>query len=337
MALTLPRPLERLGAALCHTQYALPLRAPCPCVVTVHDLSFARAPELMGWKDRSSSAASSPARCVAPHASLTVSERTRHDLVELYGVSPAEHRRDPERRRPGLPAAGAGRESCRRDYVLAVGADPGAARTSSRRSRRRARPGSRSSSRGLRRTRRSPPSSAGGERGSRDTSTSSGSQSSTAERPVSCRRLASRASACPCSRRWPRDDRSSPSPSPHSARWPETRRVFVPERGLADGIRRAIAERDRLVAAGLERARASAGAQPPSGRSPCTWRYSAREGLCRRRLARPRGRAARARSRRSCPRSTRRSSSPTSPARPATSPRACASSRTRGRSRSRRT
>ena len=43
MAWTLPRLLERLGADLCHTQYAVPLRAPCPCVVTVHDLSFARA------------------------------------------------------------------------------------------------------------------------------------------------------------------------------------------------------------------------------------------------------------------------------------------------------
>jgi glycosyltransferase involved in cell wall biosynthesis len=32
--------------------------------------------------------------------------------------------------------------------------------------------------------------------------------------------------------------------------------VFVPEERLADGIRRAIAERDRLVAAGLDRARA---------------------------------------------------------------------------------
>ena len=52
MAWTFPRLLGRLGPSLCHTQYAVPLRAPCPCVVTVHDLSFARAPELMGWKDR---------------------------------------------------------------------------------------------------------------------------------------------------------------------------------------------------------------------------------------------------------------------------------------------
>ena len=40
MAWTLPRTLRRLGAALVHTQYALPFRSPCPVVVTIHDLSF---------------------------------------------------------------------------------------------------------------------------------------------------------------------------------------------------------------------------------------------------------------------------------------------------------
>ena len=53
MAWSLPRALRELGADLCHTQHALPLRPPCPCVVTVHDVSFARMPALMGWKDRS--------------------------------------------------------------------------------------------------------------------------------------------------------------------------------------------------------------------------------------------------------------------------------------------
>ena len=35
-----PRLLRRAGAALVHTQYAVPLRAPCPAVVTIHDLSY---------------------------------------------------------------------------------------------------------------------------------------------------------------------------------------------------------------------------------------------------------------------------------------------------------
>ncbi len=50
MAWTLPRALRRLGAALVHTQYAIPLRCPCPAVVTIHDLSFEHG--LMGARDR---------------------------------------------------------------------------------------------------------------------------------------------------------------------------------------------------------------------------------------------------------------------------------------------
>ena len=50
MAWTLPRALRRLGASLVHTQYALPLRCPCPAVVTIHDLSFEHG--LMGRRDR---------------------------------------------------------------------------------------------------------------------------------------------------------------------------------------------------------------------------------------------------------------------------------------------
>jgi glycosyltransferase involved in cell wall biosynthesis len=88
MALSLPRMLRRLGAALCHTQYALPLRPPCPCVVTVHDLSFAREPELMVFKDRLVFRRVVPRAVRQATRVLTVSERTKRDLVELYGVLP---------------------------------------------------------------------------------------------------------------------------------------------------------------------------------------------------------------------------------------------------------
>ena len=52
MAWSLPRALRRLRADLAHTQHAVPLRSPCPCVLTVHDLSFERDPEFMNRKDR---------------------------------------------------------------------------------------------------------------------------------------------------------------------------------------------------------------------------------------------------------------------------------------------
>jgi glycosyltransferase involved in cell wall biosynthesis len=88
MALTLSRLLRRLGAGLVHSQYALPLRAPCPGVVTVHDLSFARRPELMGRRNRLIFRTVVPRSVRRAARVLTVSERTKRDLVELYGIPP---------------------------------------------------------------------------------------------------------------------------------------------------------------------------------------------------------------------------------------------------------
>src|SRR5205807_9883628 len=47
MAFSLPRLLRRLRPAVAHFQHALPLACPCPAVVTIHDLSFERDPQLM--------------------------------------------------------------------------------------------------------------------------------------------------------------------------------------------------------------------------------------------------------------------------------------------------
>jgi glycosyltransferase involved in cell wall biosynthesis len=88
MAWGLPRALRRLGAALVHTQYAIPLRPPCPAVVTVHDLSFERG--LQSRRDRIIFKRVVPHAVRAAARVLTVSERTKNDLVELYDVEP-EH------------------------------------------------------------------------------------------------------------------------------------------------------------------------------------------------------------------------------------------------------
>jgi glycosyltransferase involved in cell wall biosynthesis len=88
MAWTLPRLMRRLRPELAHFQHALPLRCPCPAVVTIHDLSFEREPKLLGPKDRF------VFRTVVPRAArkaarvIAVSERTKADLVELYGIPP---------------------------------------------------------------------------------------------------------------------------------------------------------------------------------------------------------------------------------------------------------
>jgi glycosyltransferase involved in cell wall biosynthesis len=90
MAMTLPGLLRRTRAALCHTQYAVPLRPPCPCVVTIHDLSFVRRPELMGWKDRQIFRLAVPRAARRAARVLTVSERSKRDLVDVYGLAPEQ-------------------------------------------------------------------------------------------------------------------------------------------------------------------------------------------------------------------------------------------------------
>ena len=89
MAWSLPRLLRRVRPALAHFVHALPLRCPCPAVVTIQDLSFERDASVMSRKDRF------VFRRVVPRAArraarvLAISERTKRDVVELYGV-PAE-------------------------------------------------------------------------------------------------------------------------------------------------------------------------------------------------------------------------------------------------------
>ena len=78
---------RRVGAALVHTQYALPLRCPCPGVVTIHDLSFERGTAMMGRRDRLVFRLTVPRSARRAARVLTVSERSRRDLVELYGLA----------------------------------------------------------------------------------------------------------------------------------------------------------------------------------------------------------------------------------------------------------
>jgi glycosyltransferase involved in cell wall biosynthesis len=119
MTLMLPRLLRGLGAALGHFQYALPLALPCPAVVTIHDLSFEREPSLMSRKDRF------VFRKVVPRAArkavrvLTVSERTRRDLRELYGLPDGKIVVTPNGVAPAFTPSNSLLQG---DYVLVVGA-----------------------------------------------------------------------------------------------------------------------------------------------------------------------------------------------------------------------
>jgi len=119
MAWTLPRTLRRLGAALVHTQYALPFRCPCPAVVTIHDLSFEHG--LMGRRDRLVFERVVPRAARTAARVLTVSERTKRDLVEHYGIPPERIVVTPNGVDPAFhPATQAAPAA--RPYALAVGA-----------------------------------------------------------------------------------------------------------------------------------------------------------------------------------------------------------------------
>ena len=102
MAWSLPRLLRRLKPEVAHFQHALPLGYNGRSVLTIHDLSFERDPELMGRLDRLTFKAVGPAAARRADHVLVVSERTRRDVIELYGVPGAKVTVTSKRRRPGV-------------------------------------------------------------------------------------------------------------------------------------------------------------------------------------------------------------------------------------------
>ena len=92
---------------------------PCPAIVTIHDLSFEREPSLMGRKDRLIFKAVVPRAARKARRVLTVSERTRRDLRELYAIPDAKIVVTPN----GVdPVFTPGNNIGGQDYVLFVGA-----------------------------------------------------------------------------------------------------------------------------------------------------------------------------------------------------------------------
>jgi glycosyltransferase involved in cell wall biosynthesis len=117
MAWSLPRLLRRLQPPLAHFQHALPLGWRGRSIVTVHDVSFESDASAMGRLDRL------VFRTVVPRAArradhvLAVSERTRRDVVRLYGVPESKVTVTPNGVDPRFRPGGA-----HDGYVLFVGA-----------------------------------------------------------------------------------------------------------------------------------------------------------------------------------------------------------------------
>jgi glycosyltransferase involved in cell wall biosynthesis len=88
MAIGVPRLLRRLRPAVGHFIHALPLACPCPAVVTVQDLSWERDPSVFGRWDLVIFKFFVRRAVRRAERVLAISERTKRDLVELYGTPP---------------------------------------------------------------------------------------------------------------------------------------------------------------------------------------------------------------------------------------------------------
>lgn len=117
MAWALPRLLRRVRPALAHFVHALPPGLPCPAVLTVQDLSFERDPTVMGRRNRLVFRTMVPRSARRAARVLAISERTRGDLLELYGLSPERVVVTPLGVDPVFRPGGA-----RGEYLLFVGA-----------------------------------------------------------------------------------------------------------------------------------------------------------------------------------------------------------------------
>jgi glycosyltransferase involved in cell wall biosynthesis len=119
MAVGVPRALRRLRPALVHFQHVLPPLDRTRGVVTVHDLSFERDASAMGRLDRLMFRALVPRSVRRAVRVLTVSERTKRDLVDLYRIDPDKVVLTPN----GVdPAFSPGPDSGSGGYLLYVGA-----------------------------------------------------------------------------------------------------------------------------------------------------------------------------------------------------------------------
>jgi glycosyltransferase involved in cell wall biosynthesis len=86
MAIRVPRVLSHLRPGLAHFVHSLPLRCPVPAVLTVQDLSWERDPSVFGWWDLATFKIFVPRSVKRARHVFAISERTKRDLVELYGT-----------------------------------------------------------------------------------------------------------------------------------------------------------------------------------------------------------------------------------------------------------
>jgi glycosyltransferase involved in cell wall biosynthesis len=251
MSWSVPRELRKLRPALAHFQHALPLGCPCPAVVTIHDLSFERDPSVMPLHERLVFKTVVPRSARRAAHVLAVSERTKGDIVELYGIPPEKVTVTPHGADPAF-SPGDGNPG---EYVLSVGSvekrkNPLAAAAAA-------------SEVGLPLVVAGPVRDAElarelERRGAQLRGYVTQEELSELYRSAACLVMPSRYEGfgLPVLEAMASGTPVVAAPDPALREVAGEAAVFAEAERLADGVRQALAERERLVAAGLERARA---------------------------------------------------------------------------------
>jgi alpha-1,3-rhamnosyl/mannosyltransferase len=116
MAVRVPLLLRRVRPALAHFVHSLPLMLPCPAVLTVQDLSFEHDSSLMGRRETMIFRLVVPRSARHARRVLAISQRTKDELVERYGLPPEKVVVSPLAADPAFTPGGT-----RGDYVLLAG------------------------------------------------------------------------------------------------------------------------------------------------------------------------------------------------------------------------
>ena len=118
MAWSAPRLLRRVRPALAHFLHVLPPALSCPGVVKIPDLSWARDASVMNARDRFYFRALVPRSARRAARVVTVSERSKRDLVDTYRLPPDKIVVTPL----GVDSVFAPQPNGRKSFLLYVGA-----------------------------------------------------------------------------------------------------------------------------------------------------------------------------------------------------------------------